>query len=71
MKDKYSKRYKKLIEMSKDAKTSKIEDVIGKVKKNCTAKFNESIDISLCICRVRKIKRYSYYGGVSEFQFAI
>ena len=33
MKNKYSKRYKKLIEMSKDAKTSKIEDVIGKVKK--------------------------------------
>ena len=49
MKDKYSKRYKKLIEISNDAKTSKIEDVISKIKKNCTAKFDESIDISLSL----------------------
>ena len=47
MKNKYSKRFKKLIEISKDKKTLKIEDIISKVKKNCTTKFDESIDVSL------------------------
>ena len=59
MKDKYSKRYKKLIEMSKDAKTSKIEDVISKVKKNCTAKFDESIDISLSLNLKKKKEEFN------------
>ena len=44
---KYSKRYKKLQEIKKDKKTSTIEEAIIMVKKNCTSKFNESIDISL------------------------
>ena len=47
MKKKYSKRYKKLNEFSNYKKPSKIEDVISKVKKNCTVKFDESIDVSL------------------------
>ena len=59
MKDKYSKRYKKLIEMAKGAKTSKIEDVISKVKKNCTAKFNESIDISLSLNLKKKKEEFN------------
>ena len=59
MKDKYSKRYKKLIAMSKDAKTSKIEDVISKVKKNCTAKFDESIDISLSLNLKKKKEEFN------------
>ena len=59
MKDKYSKRYKKLIEMSKDTKTSKVEDVISKVKKNCTAKFDESIDISLSLNLKKKKEEFN------------
>ena len=46
MKKKFSKRFKKLLETSKDKKSLKIEDVISKVKKNCTTKFDESIDVS-------------------------
>ena len=30
-------------------KPLKIEDAIGKVKKNCTTKFDESIDVSLSL----------------------
>ena len=46
MKSNQSKRYKKLLESSKENKEETIEDVIKKVKKNCTTKFDESIDIS-------------------------
>ena len=42
-----SKRYKKLIDISKDRKIETLEDAIKKVKKNCTTKFDESVDISL------------------------
>ena len=41
-----SKRYKKILEMSKDKKNETIEDAIKKVKANCNAKFDESIDVS-------------------------
>ena len=46
MKKKYSKRFKKLLDVPKINHPLKIEDVINKVKKNCTSKFDESIDIS-------------------------
>jgi len=46
MKKKMSKRYKKLTELSDDKKDSLLEDVIKKVKTNCTTKFDESIDAS-------------------------
>jgi len=46
MKLKVSKRFKKLLEVSKDKKIETIEDAIKKVKKNCTTKFDESIDVS-------------------------
>ena len=49
MKKKISKRFKKLLEISKDTNPSKIEDVISNVKKNCTTKFDESIDVSLSL----------------------
>ena len=49
MKKKFSKRFKKLLEISQDKTSSKIEDVISKVKKNCTTKFDESIDVSLLL----------------------
>ena len=44
---KKSKRFKKLIEPLVDMNPSHIEDAIKKIKKNCTAKFDESIDLSL------------------------
>ena len=49
MKKKFSKRFKKLLETSKDKNPLKIEDVISKVKKNCTTKFDESIDVSFSL----------------------
>ena len=49
MKKKFSKRFKKLLEISSDKNSSKIEDAISKVKKNCTTKFDESLDVSLSL----------------------
>ena len=49
MKKKFSKRFKKLLETSKEKNHLKIEDVISKVKKNCTTKFDESIDVSFSL----------------------
>tara|TARA_Y100000590_G_C15641582_1_gene985151 strand:- start:187 stop:870 length:684 start_codon:yes stop_codon:yes gene_type:complete len=46
MKPHHSKRYKKLLEASSKDKNAAIDEVIKKVKKNCTSKFDESIDIS-------------------------
>ena len=46
MKKKFSKRYKKLIDSAKGKKVETIEEAIKKVKRNCTTKFNESIDVS-------------------------
>jgi len=47
MKKKISKRYKKLMETFKEKKVLTLEESIKKVKQSCTAKFNESIDVSL------------------------
>jgi len=49
MKKKSSKRYKKLVDTSKDRKTIAVDDAISKIKKNCTAKFDESIDVSFSL----------------------
>ena len=46
MKLKVSKRFKKLLEVSKDKKNETIEGAIKQVKNNCTTKFDESIDVS-------------------------
>ncbi len=55
MRSKPSKRYKKLIDTSKGNKPEVIDDVIKKVKKNCTTKFDESIDIS-CLLNLKHKK---------------
>jgi len=47
MKKKESKRYKKLIDTFKVKKIETLEETIKKVKESCTAKFDESIDVSL------------------------
>ena len=49
MKIKSSKRFKRLLELTKDKKTESIENAIQKVKKNCTSKFDESIDVSFLL----------------------
>ena len=55
MESKASKRYNKLIETSKENKALAVDDVIKKVKNNCTTKFNESIDIS-CLLNLKQKK---------------
>ena len=47
-----SKRYKKLLEASNEKKALTVDDVIKKVKRNCTTKFDESIDIS-CLLNLK------------------
>ena len=49
MKIKASKRYKKLLDSNKDKKIETIDEAIIKVKKNCTSKFDESIDVSFSL----------------------
>ena len=46
---KKSKRFKELLKNSKDFKSKDLKEILDQVKKNSTAKFDESIDISLRI----------------------
>ena len=49
-----SKRYKKLPEKTKDLSPVSIEKLIPELKKNCTAKFDESLDLSFQINNKQK-----------------
>ena len=49
-----SKRFKKLPEKTKDLETVVIEKLLTEVKKNCTTKFDESIDLSFQINNKQK-----------------
>ena len=49
MRKQRSKRYKTLLEVSKDKKIETIENAIKKVRANCTTKFDESIDVSFML----------------------
>ena len=49
-----SKRYKKLLELEKVVDTRYLKDLLPEIKKNCTAKFDESIDISMQINNKQK-----------------
>ena len=49
-----SKRYKKLPEKTKEFKAELIEKLIPDIKKNCTTKFDESIDLNLQINNKQK-----------------
>ena len=44
-----SKRFKNLLKTEKDLSSKTIKELLTNVKKNCTTKFDESIDISLFI----------------------
>ena len=59
MKLKASKRFKKLLEDSKNKKNETIEEAIKMVKKNCTTKFDESIDVSFQVNLKRKKEEVS------------
>ena len=49
-----SKRYKKLPENTKELPSELIEKLIPEIKKNCTTKFDESIDLNLQINNKQK-----------------
>ena len=49
-----SKRFKKLPEKTKDLPAESIEKLIPEVKKNCTTKFDESVDLSFQINNKQK-----------------
>ena len=51
-----SKRYKKLTK-DNNAKGDIFSKLISEIKKNCTVKFDESIDLSLQIYNKQKKKR--------------
>ena len=49
-----SKRFKKLPEKTKDLTTELLEKLLPEVKKNCTTKFDESIDLSIQVNNKQK-----------------
>jgi large subunit ribosomal protein L1 len=49
-----SKRFKKLPEKTKDLNAESIEKLLPEIKKNCTTKFDESIDLSFQINNKQK-----------------
>ncbi len=49
-----SKRYKKLPEKTKDLNSETIEKLLPEIKKNCTTKFDESLDLSFQINNKQK-----------------
>tara|TARA_B100000579_G_scaffold186486_1_gene151990 strand:- start:21 stop:710 length:690 start_codon:yes stop_codon:yes gene_type:complete len=49
-----SKRYKKLPEKTKDLSSESIEKLLPELKKNCTTKFDESLDLSFQINNKQK-----------------
>ena len=49
-----SKRFKKLPEKTKDLTAESIEKLLTEVKKNCTTKFDESVDLSFQINNKQK-----------------
>tara|TARA_B100001121_G_C18657053_1_gene606948 strand:- start:475 stop:1164 length:690 start_codon:yes stop_codon:yes gene_type:complete len=49
-----SKRYKNLIKNIKEMNSKNIKELIPEIKKNCTTKFDESIDLSLQINNKQK-----------------
>ena len=51
-----SKRYKKLPEKTKDLDAEVIEKLLPEVKKNCTTKFDESVDLNFQINHKQKMQ---------------
>ena len=57
-----SKRYKKLPEKTKDLPADSIDKLLSIVKSNCTAKFDESIDLSFQINNKQKKGEINFIG---------
>ena len=51
-----SKRFKKLPEKTSELAASSIEKLLPEIKKNCTSKFDESVDLSFQINNKQKKK---------------
>ena len=51
-----SKRFKNLPKKTKDLESQMIEKLLPEVKKNCTTKFDESLDLSFQINNKQKKK---------------
>ena len=51
-----SKRFKKLPEKTSELPANVIEKLISEIKKNCTTKFEESVDLSFQINNKQKKK---------------
>ena len=51
-----SKRFKKLPEKTSDLPAEVIDKLIPVIKKNCTTKFDESVDLSFQINNIQKKK---------------
>tara|TARA_B100001121_G_C18460981_1_gene513276 strand:+ start:431 stop:592 length:162 start_codon:yes stop_codon:yes gene_type:complete len=51
-----SKRFKKLPEKTSDLKSELIEKLLPTIKKNCTTKFDESVDVNIQINNKQKKK---------------
>ena len=49
-----SKRFKKLPKKTKDLSAELIEKILPELKKNCTTKFDESLDLSFVINNKQK-----------------
>ena len=49
-----SKRFKKLPEKTSDLKSELIEKLLPTIKKNCTTKFDESVDVNIQINNKQK-----------------
>ena len=49
-----SKRYKNLLKTEKNLPSKSIKELLAKIKKNCTTKFDESIDLNLQINNKQK-----------------
>ena len=62
---KISKRFKKLLEISNSKKTETVEEAIKMVKKNCTTKFDESIDVSFNLNLKQKKEEFSLRTSVN------
>ena len=51
-----SKRFKKLPEKTSELQSETIEKILPVIKKNCTTKFDESVDLSFQINNKQKKK---------------
>ena len=78
MKTKRSKRYTSLLKNSKKDKPGDIEEIITKVKSNCNAKFDESIDLSIFLNLKQKKEEASLrtlanlpYGNGKKIKVAV